>query len=75
MADDKLIKPTGLGLVTSTFFLAGTMAGSGVLALPHAMVGAGRNLRGHNPATPHAIVGAHRNLRCASPAILYGRGR
>jgi len=36
-----LIKPDGLGLLTSTFFLAGTMAGSGVLALPLAMVGAG----------------------------------
>ena len=39
--EDKLIKEDGLGLLTATFFLAGTMAGSGVLALPMAMVGTG----------------------------------
>jgi len=39
--EEKLIKEKGLGLITATFFLAGTMAGSGVLALPLAMVGTG----------------------------------
>lgn len=37
-------KKTGLGVVTTTFFLAGTMAGSGVLALPLATVKAGSGL-------------------------------
>ena len=42
IGEDKLIKENGLGLVTATFFLAGTMAGSGVLALPLAMVKTGQ---------------------------------
>ena len=33
----------GLGVVTAAVFLAGEMAGSGVLALPFAMVGTGKN--------------------------------
>ena len=31
----------GLGVVTAAIFLAGEMAGSGVLALPNAMIGTG----------------------------------
>ena len=31
----------GLGITTAAIFLAGEMAGSGVLALPYAMVGTG----------------------------------
>ena len=31
----------GLGVITAAIFLAGEMAGSGVLALPSAMVGTG----------------------------------
>ncbi len=31
----------GLGVITAAIFLAGEMAGSGVLALPFAMVGTG----------------------------------
>ena len=33
----------GLGVITAAIFLAGEMAGSGVLALPSAMVGTGMN--------------------------------
>ena len=33
----------GLGIITAGVFLAGEMAGSGVLALPFAMVGTGDN--------------------------------
>jgi hypothetical protein len=33
---------TGLGLITATIILSGEMAGSGVLALPSAMVGTGK---------------------------------
>ena len=32
----------GLGVITAAIFLAGEMAGSGVLALPFAMVGTGK---------------------------------
>ena len=32
----------GLGVLTAAIFLAGEMAGSGVLALPFALVGTGR---------------------------------
>lgn len=32
----------GLGVITAAIFLAGEMAGSGVLALPYAMVGTGK---------------------------------
>ena len=35
-------KKQGLGVFMATFFLAGEMAGAGVLALPAAMVGTGR---------------------------------
>ena len=31
----------GLGVITAAIFLAGEMAGSGVLALPGAMIGTG----------------------------------
>ncbi len=41
-----LIKAHGLSLLVAGVFLAGEMAGTGVLALPHAMVGTGRNI--HN---------------------------
>ena len=34
----------GLGVITAAIFLAGEMAGSGVLALPFAMVGTGKKL-------------------------------
>ncbi len=40
-----LIKAHGLSLLVAGVFLAGEMAGSGVLALPHAMVGTGRTNR------------------------------
>ena len=33
----------GLGFITAAVFLAGEMAGSGVLALPFAMTGTGKN--------------------------------
>ena len=33
----------GLGVITAAVFLAGEMAGSGVLALPFAMTGTGKN--------------------------------
>jgi hypothetical protein len=39
-----LIKAHGLSLLVAGVFLAGEMAGSGVLALSNAMVGTGRNL-------------------------------
>ena len=35
----------GLGVITAAIFLAGEMAGSGVLALPNAMVGTGIRIR------------------------------
>ena len=35
----------GLGVITAAIFLAGEMAGSGVLALPGAMVGTGNKNR------------------------------
>ena len=35
----------GLGVITAAIFLAGEMAGSGVLALPSAMVGTGRDYK------------------------------
>ena len=31
----------GLGVITAAIFLAGEMAGSGVLAIPNAMIGTG----------------------------------
>ena len=34
----------GLGVITAGVFLAGEMAGSGVLALPNAMVGTGEDM-------------------------------
>ena len=40
--EGSLIKAHGLSLLVAGVFLAGEMAGSGVLALPHAMVGTGR---------------------------------
>ena len=36
------VKKGGLGILTAAIFLAGEMAGSGVLALPNAMVGTGK---------------------------------
>ena len=40
--DQNLIKPrVGLGIATASIFLAGEMAGSGVLALPSAVVSTG----------------------------------
>ena len=40
--DPDLIKPrVGLGIATASIFLAGEMAGSGVLALPSAVVSTG----------------------------------
>ena len=38
---DKEVAEHGLGVITAAIFLAGEMAGSGVLALPFAMVGTG----------------------------------
>ena len=35
----------GLGVITAAIFLAGEMAGSGVLALPFAMVGTGKTTK------------------------------
>jgi len=37
----EVVKHGGLGILTATIFLAGEMAGSGVLALPAAMIGTG----------------------------------
>ena len=37
----EVVKHGGLGVITAAIFLAGEMAGSGVLALPAAMIGTG----------------------------------
>ena len=37
----EVVKQGGLGVITAAIFLAGEMAGSGVLALPAAMLGTG----------------------------------
>ena len=42
--DEKDIREHGLGVITAAIFLAGEMAGSGVLALPAAMIGTGRQI-------------------------------
>ena len=39
--DEKDVAEHGLGVITAAVFLAGEMAGSGVLALPAAMIGTG----------------------------------
>ena len=44
MAMEKQAAKHGLGVITAAIFLAGEMAGSGVLALPAAMVGTGKAL-------------------------------
>ena len=44
MAMEKQAAKHGLGVITAAIFLAGEMAGSGVLALPAAMVGTGKGL-------------------------------
>ncbi len=41
--DEKDIREHGLGIVTAAIFLAGEMAGTGVLALPAAMIGTGES--------------------------------
>ena len=41
--DEKDIREHGLGVITAAIFLAGEMAGSGVLALPAAMIGTGKH--------------------------------
>ena len=38
---EKEVAEHGLGVITAAVFLAGEMAGSGVLALPYAMIGTG----------------------------------
>jgi hypothetical protein len=38
----------GLTIITAAIFLAGEMAGSGVLALPYAILGTGRKDHGPN---------------------------
>ena len=40
--DKKDVSLHGLGVITAAIFLAGEMAGSGVLALPGAMIGTGK---------------------------------
>jgi hypothetical protein len=58
--DDTVIKENGLGLVTAIFFLAGTMAGTGVLALASAMVGAGKVIfTVHGPGHGHLLFSWH----------------
>ena len=44
MAMEKQAPKHGLGVITAAIFLAGEMAGSGILALPAAMVGTGKGL-------------------------------
>ena len=39
---DGMVKDAGLGIVMTTIFIAGQMAGGGVLMLPGAMVSTGR---------------------------------
>ena len=39
---EKEVAEHGLGVITAAVFLAGEMAGSGVLAIPSAMVGTGK---------------------------------
>ena len=41
--DEEEIREHGLGVITAAIFLAGEMAGSGVLALPAAMIGTGKH--------------------------------
>ena len=41
MEDSGLVKETGLGILMTTIFIAGQMAGGGVLMLPGAMVSTG----------------------------------
>jgi amino acid permease len=41
------LKTGGLTIITAAIFLAGEMAGSGVLALPYAILGTGR--KDHRP--------------------------
>jgi hypothetical protein len=41
-------KKGGLTIITAAIFLAGEMAGSGVLALPYAILGTGRKDHGPN---------------------------
>ena len=43
----KEVKHGGLGVITAAIFLSGEMAGSGVLALPAAMIGTGNVLSFH----------------------------
>ena len=42
-ATKEVVKHGGLGIITAAIFLAGEMAGSGVLALPAAMIGTGEH--------------------------------
>ena len=42
------MKHGGLGILTAAIFLAGEMAGSGVLALPAAMIGTGKKKQNKN---------------------------
>ena len=42
LKDDGMVKNAGLGIVMTTIFIAGQMAGGGVLMLPGAMVSTGR---------------------------------
>ena len=42
LKDDGMVKDAGLGIVMTTIFIAGQMAGGGVLMLPGAMVSTGR---------------------------------
>ena len=46
----------GLGVVTAAIFLAGEMAGSGVLALPAAMLGTGRSQTIYNGSEVHQVA-------------------
>ena len=39
----EVVKHGGLGILTAAIFLSGEMAGSGVLALPAAMIGTGEH--------------------------------
>ena len=46
----------GLGVMTAAIFLAGEMAGSGVLALPAAMLGTGRSQTIYNGSEVHQVA-------------------
>ena len=52
----------GLGVITAAIFLAGEMAGSGVLALPGAMVGTGTKTDSSSDSFIISLFESHLNI-------------